>query len=278
MPITAEYVELKRKLDEVRANKANLQAGLKRPQRASVKADQEVLLASLEGLERNTLNEIELYELTFENAEARLQTQIELFRLLIDRWRGNSTKNILRSRQRALREKKELQAKLQKVQQRKVALQENINRFHQHEAPEWRKAIKRTKERLARVAEELQYTILAAELRDSSTLDPLATDAAKDRGENDLSLKHSPDYQDIQFHGLHYRATPQQASIIRVLDEARLRGEQQVSTQEIKKAASCGKISDSFRAGDGHALWNDLVKPVKGRKGMYTLHLAVPEK
>ena len=50
-----------------------------------------------------------------------------------------------------------------------------------------------------------------------------------------------------------------------------------MSGDDIRKKVGCGRIHDSFRSGDGPRLWNRLVVPVTGTKGMYRLNLPDPK-
>jgi hypothetical protein len=267
----AEYLELKRKLTEVRAHlsKSRTANDMQIP---SVKADLVIIVAFLESIERNTVNEIELYELTHEPTETELQDQINHRDKWIQVWTGNPTVSVVRSRARFVSERNELRIKLERLRQRKAELQERISRFRREEVPELRKANKHTKHRIAEVLKKLQTVNSVGESRDGSSREESTGHTKGDSG-TEPSFIHSPDYQDIQFNGEAFRATPRQAEIIRVLDEARQRGQNQVSTQQIKKATQCGKISDSFRAGHGPRLWNVVVMAMKGAKGMYRLNL-----
>lgn len=91
-------------------------------------------------------------------------------------------------------------------------------------------------------------------------------------------FSHSDDYRTIGFRGNPYRLTPQQAAIIRVLDEARKQGTCEVGKKAIQEKAQCGKLSDSFRTGDGPKLWKTLVVSVDRPRGLYKLNLSTPRK
>ena len=84
---------------------------------------------------------------------------------------------------------------------------------------------------------------------------------------------HSDDYRKIVFKGRTYRLTEQQASIVRLLDDARRTGDGCLSIQRIKAGTKCGRLADSFRAGDGPKLWKNLVVAETGYKSMYKLDL-----
>lgn len=272
----APYLELKRKLAEIRANLEILRRG--RPLPPSAKADWGILLERFARFEQVTAGEIELYELEHGDNEHRLIEEITGCNKWIDLWRGNPVKKLAQSRQRMLDERNELQAKLEAFQQRRRVLQESIDRFYREEAPEWRKVNQRTRQRLVEVAQKLQPAIVAPGSLRISAVEPVATDKSKADGVPQPIFTHAPDYQSIQFNGVSYFATPQQASIIRVLDEGRRSGKPDVSTLQIKQETKCGKISDSFRAGDGRKLWKKLVVPVSRCKGMYRLNVPLPEK
>jgi hypothetical protein len=99
-----------------------------------------------------------------------------------------------------------------------------------------------------------------------------APDSAPD-SKKKSAFSHSRDYRNIRYKGRAYLLTPQQAKIIEAIDEPRQRGIYQVGIQEIRQKSSCGKISDSFRSGDGRKLWMRLLVPVKHCRGFYALNL-----
>lgn len=130
-------------------------------------------------------------------------------------------------------------------------------------------------EHVLNVAEDQSRIVLASqpagrELKPSGSLESGAN-TAPDGKEQDLFFSHSTDYRNICYGGSSYVLTTQQAAIIQVLHQAGKTGTDPVSTAQIKTAIKCGKISDSFRAGDGPELWKRLIVPLKGRHGMYRL-------
>jgi hypothetical protein len=89
-------------------------------------------------------------------------------------------------------------------------------------------------------------------------------------------LTMSEEYRVIRFKGQRYNLPPQRALIVKTLDEARISGKGPLTAKQIQKEAHCGKISHSFRTGDGPKLWKHLVVPVENCKGMYKLALPYP--
>jgi hypothetical protein len=88
----------------------------------------------------------------------------------------------------------------------------------------------------------------------------------------------SEGYRTVFFGGKSCRLTQQQAVIVRTLHEALETGIPALGAKEIRKKAECGKISDSFRSGDGPKVWKKLVVSVDGCKGMYKLNLPLVKK
>jgi hypothetical protein len=102
----------------------------------------------------------------------------------------------------------------------------------------------------------------------------IAAVSSKTVAKDQSSLPITEDYQVIRFKGKSYKLPPQRARIVKALDEARMSGIDQLSTQAIQREAGCGKkICDFFRTGDGPKLWKTLVIPIKGCHGMYKLNL-----
>ena len=92
--------------------------------------------------------------------------------------------------------------------------------------------------------------------------------------EKDHLWSHSDDYRKVSYNGETFLLTEQQASIVKLLDEARATGSEYVSGKKIKSEVKCGKISDSFRAGNGRSIWEKLITREEGsRRGMYKLNL-----
>jgi hypothetical protein len=83
----------------------------------------------------------------------------------------------------------------------------------------------------------------------------------------------STDYRKINFKGESFCLTEKQADIVRVLYEARATGSEYLTSKKIREKAKCGRVSDSFRTGDGPKLWKHLVVAEPGLRGVFRLNL-----
>ena len=94
-----------------------------------------------------------------------------------------------------------------------------------------------------------------------------------DRRRTKAEFWHSEDYRTIGLRGKKYHLSYNQAAIVRVLNEAWERGTCEVGRNELQAKAKCGKISDSFRTGDGPKVWKALIVTVSRAQGIYKLNL-----
>jgi len=121
-------------------------------------------------------------------------------------------------------------------------------------------------------AEDMQR-VECASLDSTEIEGVLEQPASRERSATPKDFSFSEGYRTVFFRGESYQLTQQQAAIVRTLHEALETGIPALGANEIRKKAECGKISDSFRSGDGPRIWKKLVVSVDGCKSMYKLNL-----
>lgn len=109
--------------------------------------------------------------------------------------------------------------------------------------------------------------------RDTEPHTRKAASVARDRLASETNFSHSDDYRTIRFAGREYSLTTNQALIIETLNESRKNGHRSVSKETLlsRIGSPQSRLRDSFRSGDGPALWGKLIVKTPKTRDMYTL-------
>ena len=88
-------------------------------------------------------------------------------------------------------------------------------------------------------------------------------------------FKHSDDYRSITAGGVKYALTTNQALVIEELHRALQKGLSGCSNDHLLERLGNprSRVRDSFKGGQGPAIWKNLISKVKGSKNMYCLKL-----